>query len=68
MICAGAEGQDSCYGDSGGPLVHYNEHGEAVQIGIVSFGPSWEGCGLVGVYAKISHPKIRHFITKHTGL
>lgn len=54
-LCAGAInlGRDSCLGDSGGPLVIVNKDGQAVQIGIVSFGGAQ--CGrLPGVYTRVS--------------
>ncbi|KAG5674606.1 hypothetical protein PVAND_004560 [Polypedilum vanderplanki] len=53
MLCAGADGKDSCEGDSGGPLQH------AVSkklVGIVSFGQSG-GCaqkGIPGVYTRVA--------------
>lgn len=55
-ICAGfKEGQkDSCQGDSGGPAVDFSS-GEAVQVGITSWGV---GCALPnspGVYASVAH-------------
>lgn len=56
MVCAGvaAGGTDSCVGDSGGPLVGY-ENGEAVQVGIVSFGLECGAAGLFGVYTNVSN-------------
>lgn len=62
MLCAGIKtgGRDSCYGDSGGPLVA-NVNGEAVQLGIVSWGAgpsdSEIKCGhqdVYGVYSRVS--------------
>jgi len=62
MICAGDDtaqidgtNRDSCSGDSGGPLFSIDENtGDAIQLGVVSFG---EECGLEdfpGVYARVS--------------
>lgn len=56
-------GQGTCQGDSGGAAI---QHGKAV--GIVSFG---RGCAYPlspSVFAKISAPAIRDFITEMTGL
>ncbi|EFX71777.1 trypsin [Daphnia pulex] len=58
MLCAGAPagGVDSCQGDSGGPLFT-GTGADAVQHGIVSFGPS-AGCALAeypGVYTQVSY-------------
>mmetsp|Transcript_18733 Transcript_18733/g.27066 ORF Transcript_18733/g.27066 Transcript_18733/m.27066 type:complete len:365 (+) Transcript_18733:588-1682(+) len=51
MLCAGGGDTDACKGDSGGPIL-YNDNGEFVQIGVVSWG---RGCGSgnPGVYADV---------------
>lgn len=52
MLCAGADGVDSCNGDSGGPLV--KTYGQPVLVGIVSWGS--DQCaeeGTAGVYTRI---------------
>jgi len=55
MICAKADGKDSCGGDSGGPLIiKGNNLTDDVQVGIVSFGP--DTCASEfssGVYCRI---------------
>jgi secreted trypsin-like serine protease len=56
MLCAGANGRDSCKGDSGGPA-SILVAGKRKLVGVVSWG---FGCGLAnkfGVYARVS--KIR---------
>lgn len=55
-ICAGIPGKvrDSCYGDSGGPLIVRDETGEAIQIGVVSWGYQCGHPGFPGVYARIA--------------
>lgn len=63
MICAGEFGRDSCNGDSGGPMVS-----GGLQIGIVSWGATNCGGNAPGVYASVSHPSVRSFITQHTGV
>ncbi len=54
MICAGADGKDSCSGDSGGPLI-IKDGNNWKLAGIVSWGsdPCAEK-GLYGVYTKVS--------------
>ena len=40
-VCIGGDDQCQggvCYGDNGGPVVGWNEDGELLQIGVVSFG------------------------------
>ena len=54
-FCAGPDdgGKDSCQGDSGGPIYVRDDVGQAVQVGVVSWG---EGCakpGKYGVYASV---------------
>ncbi|MDF2816698.1 MAG: hypothetical protein K0S73_638 [Stenotrophomonas rhizophila] len=61
VICAGAEGIDSCSGDSGGPLL-VRRKGAWTVLGTVSWG---EGCALPdrpGVYARLSQGYVRDFI------
>ncbi|MGN7839849.1 S1 family peptidase [Stenotrophomonas sp. 22385] len=61
VICAGAEGIDSCSGDSGGPLLVRRKQAWTV-LGTVSWG---EGCALPGrpgVYARLSQGYVRDFI------
>ncbi|MBT2767238.1 serine protease [Stenotrophomonas sp. ISL-67] len=61
VICAGAEGIDSCNGDSGGPLL-VRRKGTWTVLGTVSWG---EGCALPGrpgVYARLSQGYVRDFI------
>ena len=69
MICAGADGKDSCYGDSGGPLVVQNAAKNGyLLVGIVSFGHS-AGCGApgkYGVYARV--PYLASWVTTNTGV
>jgi len=55
MICAAAEGKDSCNGDSGGPMVVKEEDDKYHLIGIVSFGP--KKCAnpkYPGVYTRVT--------------
>lgn len=55
-LCAGYAqgGADSCYGDSGGPLVGYDNNGNPVQIGIVSWGDECGAPGSYGVYTRLT--------------
>ncbi|XP_054709107.1 trypsin-1-like [Uloborus diversus] len=55
MICAGYPegGKSVCQGDSGGPL--FQKHGEAVLIGVVSWGVGCARPGKPGVYTEVSH-------------
>ena len=60
MICAGGvPGKDSCTGDSGGPLVAPDGLGGFKQVGVVSFGGSFEqACDVPefpGVFVKVSN-------------
>lgn len=55
-ICAGYKegGCDACTQDSGGPLFVYDDQGEKVQIGIVSFGHGCARPNIPGGYLRIS--------------
>jgi len=64
MMCAGADGKDSCKGDSGGPLLIRDETGEWKQAGIVSWGREYCGeSGMYGVYTRVS--KFADFIGRY---
>lgn len=64
MMCAGADGKDSCKGDSGGPLLIRDEMGEWKQAGIVSWGREYCGeKGMYGVYTRVS--EFADFIGKY---
>lgn len=56
-ICAGFPegGVDACQGDSGGPMIARDDSGEAVQVGIVSWGSGCARAGYPGVYAQVSY-------------
>ncbi|KAH8022998.1 hypothetical protein HPB51_009602 [Rhipicephalus microplus] len=56
MFCAGERrgGKDSCQGDSGGPAVQYVD-GQAVLVGIVSWGEGCARAGKPGVYTEVSY-------------
>ena len=56
MMCAGYPGRDTCAGDSGGPLVG-TRNGQAVLVGITSFGIGCARAGHPGVYTRV--PSIR---------
>lgn len=56
VICAAAPGKDTCQGDSGGPLV-YNENGQMVQVGIVSYGAECASAWYPGVYTAVASYK-----------
>lgn len=47
MLCAGAEGKDSCQGDSGSSLFR-----DGVEFGVVSWGEGCGEAGKFGVYAR----------------
>jgi secreted trypsin-like serine protease len=56
MLCAGRArgGIDACQGDSGGPLIRGGEPGDAVLVGIVSFGDGCARPNKFGVYTRVS--------------
>lgn len=51
MVCAAAEGRDTCQDDSGGPLIR--TYGEPVLVGIVSWGDGCADPERPGVYVRI---------------
>ncbi len=57
VFCAGdgKGGADSCNGDSGGPIFAKGPAGEAIQIGVVSWGDGCAVPGTYGAYATIPH-------------
>lgn len=56
MICAGADGQDTCNGDSGGPMVtRHGQTGGYSAIGITSWGQGCAQPDTLGVYTNIAH-------------
>jgi trypsin len=56
MLCAGRAGGgiDACQGDSGGPLIRGDRPGNALLIGIVSFGDGCARKDKFGVYTRLS--------------
>eukprot|EP00737_Agarophyton_chilense_P000615 gb/GEZJ01000683.1/.p1 GENE.gb/GEZJ01000683.1/~~gb/GEZJ01000683.1/.p1 ORF type:complete len:550 (-),score=56.56 gb/GEZJ01000683.1/:32-1681(-) len=56
QVCAGLRdgGCDACQGDSGGPLATFDDKGNVILIGIVSFGIGCARAGFPGVYTKVS--------------
>ncbi|MGH8792562.1 MAG: S1 family peptidase [Stackebrandtia sp.] len=58
QICAGNwddGGVDTCQGDSGGPMISRDENGDAVQVGIVSWGYGCAEPKNPGVYSQVSY-------------
>eukprot|EP00727_Mastigamoeba_balamuthi_P014789 m51a1_g9936 putative peptidase c14 (4927) ;mRNA; r:73913-115619 len=47
-------GRDGCQGDSGGPLVHVDSSGNAVQVGLTSWGNGCADVDLPGVWTRLS--------------
>lgn len=65
MLCAGADGRDSCYGDSGSPLVlKGGNQQDDVQVGVVSWGYECAGA-LPGVYSRLSYLPVYNFVEKY---
>ena len=63
MMCAGGDGRDTCQGDSGGPLMTLDATGTWKQIGVTSFGNGCGRLGTPGVYAWVSGPSLRGWVT-----
>ncbi len=49
---------DSCQGDSGGPIVAYDENGDAIQVGLVSWGIGCADPQHPGVYTQLDRYKV----------
>lgn len=64
MLCAGykAGGRDACKGDSGGPLTAGTDF--RVLHGVTSWGFGCARANLYGVYARVTDPAIRSFLTR----
>jgi hypothetical protein len=68
MLCAAAQGKDSCNGDSGGPLfVADQDNVTYTEIGIVSWGFKCAVPGYPGVYTRLSNSPINNFIRSAMG-
>jgi hypothetical protein len=65
VFCAGdgKGGPDSCNGDSGGPIYAKGPAGEAIQVGVVSWGDGCAASGTYGAYATV--PYFQQWITKY---
>jgi len=57
VFCAGdgRGGADACNGDSGGPIFAQGAAGEAIQVGVVSWGDGCAVNGTYGAYATVPH-------------
>lgn len=64
MLCAGLGTSDSCQGDSGGPAFGYDERGQKMLLGIVSWGAGCANKNYPGVYADVT--KYRDWILATT--
>jgi secreted trypsin-like serine protease len=53
MFCAGLGTADACQGDSGGPALGFDERGERVLLGIVSWGAGCTRRSYPGVYVDV---------------
>ncbi|KAG7307798.1 hypothetical protein JYU34_006393 [Plutella xylostella] len=61
MLCSGwldVGGRGQCNGDSGSPLIHYNQQGQAVVVGVTSWGIDCATAAYGSVSARVSRVSV----------